>query len=65
MVEIVATVTMGIIERKTAKKCYLLAIFLGLYLIRSIVICGILLRRFLFVRPDDLPRDLSGACGAQ
>ncbi|KAF9948861.1 hypothetical protein BGZ72_009244 [Mortierella alpina] len=64
MVEIVATVTMGIIERKTAQKCYLLAIFLGLYLVRSVIICGLLLRRFLFVRPDDLPRDLSGACGA-
>ncbi|KAF9570053.1 hypothetical protein EC968_002315 [Mortierella alpina] len=64
MVEIVATVTMGIVERKTAKKCYLLVIFLGLYLVRSVIICGILLRRFLFVRPNDLPRDLSGACGA-
>ncbi|KAI8603257.1 hypothetical protein EDD21DRAFT_42590 [Dissophora ornata] len=62
--EIVVTVTIAIIERETVYKCFYLLIFLALYLLRSIVICSSLLRRFLYVRPHDLPRSLSGACGA-
>ncbi|KAG0290747.1 hypothetical protein BGZ98_003301 [Dissophora globulifera] len=62
--EVVTTVTVAIIERKAAAKCFYLLIFLGLYLVRSIVISGLLLRRYLYERPDDLPRTFSGACGA-
>ncbi|KAF9117168.1 hypothetical protein BGX27_000017 [Mortierella sp. AM989] len=63
-IEIVATVSVAVIERETAKNCFYLLLFLALYLLRAIVISIVLLRRFLYVRPDDLPRDLSGACGA-
>ncbi|KAK3812314.1 MAG: hypothetical protein J3Q66DRAFT_54912 [Benniella sp.] len=63
-IDIAVTVTVAVLEREKARKCFYLLIFLGLYLLRSIVICGVLLRRFLYIRPDDLPRDISGACGA-
>ncbi|KAF9197401.1 hypothetical protein BGZ49_002185 [Haplosporangium sp. Z 27] len=61
---IVITVIVAVIEREAAKKCFFLLIFLALYLLRAITITIILLRRFLYVRPEDLPRDLNGACGA-
>ncbi|KAF9285164.1 hypothetical protein BGZ88_009638 [Linnemannia elongata] len=64
IVEIVATVTVMVLEREKIHKCYYLAIFLCLYLVRALVICWSLLRRFLYERPDDLPTTLSGACGA-
>ncbi|KAG0371868.1 hypothetical protein BGX24_001061 [Mortierella sp. AD032] len=64
IVEIVASVVVMIIERNNIHKCYYLAVFLVLYLIRALVICWSLLRRFLYERPDDLPTTLSGACGA-
>ncbi|GJJ77335.1 hypothetical protein EMPS_09694 [Entomortierella parvispora] len=62
-IEIVTTVTVVLVERSEARECVYMVVFLALYLARSIVICGLLLRRFLYVQPDDLPRDLSGACG--
>lgn len=64
IVEIVATVTVMVIEREKIHKCYYLAVFLCLYLVRALIICWSLLRRFLYERPDDLPTTLSGACGA-
>ncbi|KAG0264893.1 hypothetical protein BGZ95_003473 [Linnemannia exigua] len=64
IVEIVASVVVMVIERNNIHKCYYLAVFLVLYLIRALVICWSLLRRFLYERPDDLPTTLSGACGA-
>ncbi|KAF9143429.1 hypothetical protein BGX30_000495 [Mortierella sp. GBA39] len=64
IVEIVATVTVMVLEREKIHKCYYLAVFLCLYLVRALVICWSLLRRFLYERPDDLPTTLSGACGA-
>ncbi|KAF8947075.1 hypothetical protein BGZ47_010320 [Haplosporangium gracile] len=64
VVEIVATVTVMVLERNSIHNCYYLAIFLCLYLVRALVICWSLLRRFLYERPDDLPTTLSGACGA-
>ncbi|KAF9149410.1 hypothetical protein BG015_008801 [Linnemannia schmuckeri] len=64
VVEIVATVTVMVLERERIHKCYYLAIFLCLYLVRALIICWSLLRRFLYERPDDLPTTLSGACGA-
>ncbi|KAF9907553.1 E3 ubiquitin-protein ligase rnf38 [Linnemannia zychae] len=64
IIEIVAAVTVMIIERDNIHKCYYLAIFLVLYLVRAVVICWSLLRRFLYERPDDLPTTLGGACGA-
>ncbi|KAG0302190.1 hypothetical protein BGZ97_002468 [Linnemannia gamsii] len=64
MVEIVATVTVVVLEREKISKCYYLTVFLILYLVRALVICWALLRRFLYERPDDLPTTLGGACGA-
>lgn len=64
IVEIVVTITIAVLERDKARTCFPFLIFLGLYLARAIVITTILLRRFLYVRPDDLPRDVGGACGA-
>lgn len=57
--------TVILVERDQASRCVYLVVFLGLYLARAIGICGLLLYRFLYVQPDDLPRDLSGACGVQ
>ncbi|KAF9121988.1 hypothetical protein BGW39_010123 [Mortierella sp. 14UC] len=64
IVEIVASMVVIVIERDNIHKCYYLAVFLVLYLIRALVICWSLLRRFLYERPDDLPTTFSGACGA-
>ncbi|KAF9933768.1 hypothetical protein FBU30_004569 [Linnemannia zychae] len=64
IVEIITTVTVMVIERENIHKCYYLVIFLALYLIRALVICWSLLRRFLYEQPDDLPTTLGGACGA-
>lgn len=63
--QVVITLAVAFVERNEAKECIYMVVFLALYLSRSIVICGILVRRFLYVQPDDLPRDLSGACGVQ
>ncbi|KAG0009886.1 hypothetical protein BGZ80_001969 [Entomortierella chlamydospora] len=64
LIEIVTTVTVAVIERESARNCFYLLIFLVLYLLRAIIISILLLRRFLYIRPDDLPRDIGGVCGA-
>ncbi|KAG0224230.1 hypothetical protein BGW41_005177 [Actinomortierella wolfii] len=64
MIEIIVTTTILVLERAHIRTCIYLVIFLIMYLIRAVTINIILLYKFLWTRPDNLPANFSGAVGA-